>query len=44
MSLNDCTIQENINFDNFNDFFRYQFGHGFLIGLGIDFDTMLAPL
>ena len=44
MNLNEFTIQENMNFDNFNEFFRYQFWHWFLMSFGIDFGTILASL
>ena len=42
MNLNDFTIQEEVNSDNFNDFFPYQFWHLILMSCGIDFGTILA--
>ena len=40
----DFTIHENMIFDDVHDRFRYQFWHCFLIGLGIDFGSIVAPL
>ena len=42
MNLNDLTIWKNMIFDD--DLFRYLFWHYFLMNLGIDIGSALAPL
>ena len=44
MNLNDLTIQRNMISDDLHDLFRYLFWHSFLMSLGIDVGSMLAPL
>ena len=44
IDLHDSTLWRNMFVDDVHDLFRYQFWHWFLMSVGIDIGSVLAPL